>query len=121
MPAVIVLDAGMNKRAPIGPNVSPTRDFMFLVLAMGHTDTERYFLPTSQDRRRILLLTPLVERPLIASGITAAAAIHLTLANAGGHGMGCIFRDLTGLPCPGCGLTQACLALIHGEWRSGFV
>ena len=27
----------------------------------------------------------------------------------------CVFRALTGLPCPGCGLTHAGISLLHGE------
>lgn len=28
----------------------------------------------------------------------------------------CIFRNLTGLPCPSCGSTHAVIALLHGEF-----
>ena len=28
----------------------------------------------------------------------------------------CVFRNVTGLPCPGCGLTRAFLSLIQGRW-----
>lgn len=30
-------------------------------------------------------------------------------------GLGCPFRDLTGLDCPGCGATRAFLSLVHGD------
>lgn len=30
----------------------------------------------------------------------------------------CVFRLFTGLPCPGCGLTHAGLALLKGDWRA---
>lgn len=30
----------------------------------------------------------------------------------------CTFADVTGLPCPGCGLTRAGSALLRGDWQS---
>jgi len=33
----------------------------------------------------------------------------------------CPFRLLTGLPCPGCGLTRAWVYLAHGQWGDSFV
>ncbi len=33
----------------------------------------------------------------------------------------CPFRRLTGLPCPGCGLTRAWVYLAHGWWRESLV
>lgn len=33
----------------------------------------------------------------------------------------CTFASLTGLPCPGCGLTRGTLALAHGDWRSALL
>lgn len=34
----------------------------------------------------------------------------------GGLGVGCGFRALTGMPCPLCGGTHACAALVQGDW-----
>jgi hypothetical protein len=33
-------------------------------------------------------------------------------------GWPCAFRQATGIPCPGCGLSRAMAALLHGDWRS---
>lgn len=33
----------------------------------------------------------------------------------------CPFRLLTGLPCPGCGLTRSWVYLAHGQWGDSFV
>ena len=31
----------------------------------------------------------------------------------------CVFRELTGLPCPFCGLTRALIAIMHGQVLAG--
>ncbi len=39
------------------------------------------------------------------------------------HGAGipvCLFHALTGLPCPGCGLTRAFSSLLHGQVQAAF-
>lgn len=33
----------------------------------------------------------------------------------------CMFRSLTGLPCPFCGLTRSFVSLSHGRWREAFL
>lgn len=37
-----------------------------------------------------------------------------------GVGPGCPFRALTGLPCPLCGGTHACAALVQGDWAGAW-
>ncbi len=35
-------------------------------------------------------------------------------------GIGCPIRAVTGIPCPGCGITRALLAAMRLQWRSAF-
>ena len=48
----------------------------------------------------------------IAAGVTTGL---LALNQAGIPLRECPFRTLTGLPCPGCGLTRSCLCLLRGD------
>jgi hypothetical protein len=53
----------------------------------------------------------------------AAAAAALALARLGVPGMGfevCGLRRLTGIPCPGCGMTRAFTALARGDWAAAW-
>lgn len=34
--------------------------------------------------------------------------------------MACLFRRLTGIPCPGCGMTRAFAHLAKGEWAAAW-
>jgi hypothetical protein len=58
-----------------------------------------------RERRFGLLLTGALSLNV------AAFALHLP-------GWECVFFRLTGVPCPGCGLTRACLLLLTGEVRA---
>lgn len=73
-------------------------------------------------------LAPHLVILIICSGIIAAALIltptktenpylkigRITLPDT------CIFHNLTGLPCPGCGLSRSIVAAAHGEIISSF-
>ena len=63
-------------------------------------------------RVRKLLLTAL---GLLALGLGYAAFIHLT-----GWAVPCLFRQMTGLKCPGCGVTSMCLALLRLDFAAAF-
>ena len=65
------------------------------------------------------MFAPLLEQRIWGVWIVGAAATHLALASAGHSGLGCPVRELTGLRCPGCGLTTACLDILAGRWRLG--
>lgn len=59
-------------------------------------------------RRRRLLLGCAA---LLAAGLGYALWVRLT-----GLAIPCPFRAVTGLKCPGCGVTRMCLALLGGDW-----
>jgi hypothetical protein len=59
--------------------------------------------------------TPATSRrwaPLL--GLSGGLALAALLALGPLHG-DCGFKVLLGAPCPGCGMTRACLALLHGD------
>lgn len=51
-------------------------------------------------------------------GAIAAAAV-LTPHDATAGPVVCPFRLMTGLPCPGCGLTRSWVFWLHGDWQAG--
>ncbi len=76
--------------------------------------------PVAPASLRARLATPVIA-PLLAdrrlSAVLAAAGaaqVALTFAHVGGWP--CPFLAVTGLPCPGCGLSRACAAVCRGQW-----
>ncbi len=57
-------------------------------------------------------------------GLIAAAVAALQLYQRGPFGQswlpGCLFHHLTGLNCPGCGMTRAAHATLHGRFGEAF-
>jgi hypothetical protein len=75
-------------------------------------------MPGSSSRRRAVR---------IACWLLATVSGALLLAAMRRHGQPapnavsfCLFRRLTGIPCPLCGLSRASLALVRGDWREVF-
>ena len=60
-------------------------------------------------------------KPRVIALIIAATGAAQLGASLGGWGMPCFFYRMTGIPCPGCGLTRSVLALLHGHLRESLL
>lgn len=60
--------------------------------------------------------------PLVAAGAALAlgAAVLASPEHVADGPVLCPLRRLTGLPCPGCGLTRSWVHATHGWWRESF-
>ena len=54
---------------------------------------------------------------LAATGAGAGALVFFFNPSTHGFYPICLFHALTGLNCPGCGMTRSLYALLHGNWR----
>lgn len=57
---------------------------------------------------------------LLVVMLLAFAAIMLRETGGAGWMPGCVFRDTTGFDCPGCGMTRAANATLHGDLGTAF-
>ena len=74
---------------------------------------------THGDRGRFpALFGPLIEQRAVVIAMAALAAVQTVLVALRLPGWPCAFREATGIPCPGCGLSRAMAALLHGDWRT---
>ncbi len=63
------------------------------------------------------ILTPLMRNRALTLVISGAAVLQIGLTSLGLQGWPCPILHLTGIPCPGCGLTRASVLLFQGDWQ----
>ena len=66
-------------------------------------------------------LSSLIKSKQVCWAVSGVAALHLTLVTAGLPSWQCPIRSNLGIPCPGCGLSRAMLALVQGQWQHALV
>jgi hypothetical protein len=76
--------------------------------------------PKSPSKNSIFnpILAPMLAHRQTSAIIFGAAVLHAGLVMTGLPSWTCPFRELFGLPCPGCGLSRAITALLHGDWQT---
>lgn len=67
-----------------------------------------------------MALASLLRDRRVSLGVAAVAAVQVAGVAAGVGGWPCPVKSALGIPCPGCGLTRACIALFRGEFAAAF-
>lgn len=67
-----------------------------------------------------MVLASLLRDRRVSLGVAAVAAVQVAGVAAGVGGWPCPVKSALGIPCPGCGLTRACIALFRGEFAAAF-
>jgi len=62
------------------------------------------------------MLTPLMAQRKLSLITAAAGTTQVILAICHLPGMPCPLLQVTGVPCPGCGVSRGCAALLTGHW-----
>jgi hypothetical protein len=62
-------------------------------------------------------LTAMVRDRFAARVILAFTSLHGVLIAAGLPSLPCPLLHMIGIPCPGCGISRACIALLRGDWE----
>jgi hypothetical protein len=67
-----------------------------------------------------ITLASLLRDRRVALGVTALAAAQVVAVATGAGGWPCLMKSALGIPCPGCGLTRASVALLRGDFAAAF-
>jgi len=70
------------------------------------------------ERGFIPILAPVLQSRKTAAVLAFIAAIQLGTTMMGWVVWPCPFYRVTGIPCPGCGLSRGCAALLRGQWHT---
>ncbi len=64
------------------------------------------------------VFSSILQSRLAGVTLTGAAVIQLGLVSLHLPSWPCPFLSITGVPCPGCGLSRAIVALLQGDWQT---
>jgi hypothetical protein len=67
-----------------------------------------------------LALASLLRDRRVSLGVAAVAAVQVAAVASGVGGWPCPLKSALGIPCPGCGLTRASVALLRGDFAAAF-
>lgn len=56
----------------------------------------------------------------LCSGLLLAGCAYALVCSKIGVGLPCVFHLITGLQCPGCGVTRMCLSLLRGDFAAAW-
>ncbi|MDT5269670.1 MAG: hypothetical protein QOH49_1856 [Acidobacteriota bacterium] len=65
-------------------------------------------------------LSSLLRDRRVSLAVMGVAAVQVAAVWAGVGGWPCPLKSALGIPCPGCGLTRASVALLRGEFAAAF-
>lgn len=56
----------------------------------------------------------------VSTSLLLAGCAYAFLNQRFGFSIPCMFNKITGLKCPGCGVTRMCLSILHFDFKSAF-
>lgn len=83
------------------------------------TDAPRVTAPSGLDRTSHLVVGAVCLGILLGARTLTMAGSDIRIGPINLPGL-CVLRQTTGIPCPGCGLTRAVVAAVHGDWNLSF-
>ena len=75
-------------------------------------------MPPTMLPNAIAPISPLLRDRKFASVVAGTAGVQIALVSLSLPGWVCPFFRLTGIPCPGCGLTRAVILLLKGDLQA---
>ena len=89
-------------------------------LMLPHLYISQKFIPPLKDQICRPILASVARNQLAGLMVAGASVLQIGLVRLGLPGWQCPLLHILGVPCPGCGLSRAIVALLQGDWRTSF-